>query len=146
MALGINPSSKTSLSVKQTISRIPSIPSRADTMPSGHPVQVIAPLFTIPSTLKTTLSTSAIRSLHEVGLETDLANSGYHIFSRNPLLIVKDISPLLLEAHGRLLDAVQPFQGLFDHRGSGPSSYAIADLEFPHFISHLDSNPGLRFR
>ena len=93
-------------------------------MAFGQPIQVMDPLFTIPSTLKRTFSTSTISSSHKLCSETNAANYSRHVLNGNLRWIVKNIRPFLLEAHGRLIDAFQPFQGLFDHRWSRPSGHA----------------------
>lgn len=108
---------------------------------SGQPIQVMDPLFTIPSTLKRTFLTSTVSSSHKLRSETSAANGANHILDPNLLWIEKNIRPFLLEAYGRLIDAFQPYQGLFDHRGSGPSDHALhsqADL------FELTSGTGIR--
>ncbi len=94
-------------------------------MASGQPVQVMGPLLTIPSTLKRIFSTSATFSSYGFCAKSGTANCSYHILNRNPIRIVKDIRPFLLEAYDRLLYALQPFQGLFDHGWSSSSGHAV---------------------
>jgi hypothetical protein len=92
---------------------------------SGHAVQVMGPLFTIPSTLKRTFSTSTISSSYGLCSKTNATNGTNHIFNRNLRWIEKNIGPFLLEAYRRLIDSFQPIQGLFDHGGSSPSVHAL---------------------
>lgn len=49
----------------------------------------------------------------------------HHLLYSHDALLIGDASELVFETHLCVCDALQPFQGLLDHEGSGPSRHTV---------------------